>query len=132
MVDVRHYIKGKFLKVDDFAAEARRRESIQGTEEGKFDKLNLLLSSGDQLALSATNLRRLTQAYGFNSEDWVGLEIELYVGQLEFNGRPVDSILLKPISPGRTTPTAAPRSSPNSASPSPSSATVADDSEIPF
>jgi hypothetical protein len=39
--------------------------------------------------VNATNNRILMRAYGRNSDDWVGKEIELYLGEIEFQGTPV-------------------------------------------
>lgn len=76
-----------------------RQERIVGVTQGKFEKANLLLESGDQLGLSATNIDALVAAYGWESELWTGHLVELFVGEGEFNNKPVEMVLLKTLSP---------------------------------
>ena len=56
-------------------------------------------SDGTKLSLNATNNRTLCQAYGTESDDWIGKEIELSLGEIEYPRRAAGSILVKPISP---------------------------------
>ena len=49
--------------------------------------------------MNATNNKALCQAYGTESDDWFGKELELFVGEVDFKGKPTESILVKPISP---------------------------------
>jgi hypothetical protein len=49
--------------------------------------------------VNATNNRILMRAYGRNSDDWVGKEIELYLGEIEFQGTAREAVLVRPISP---------------------------------
>jgi hypothetical protein len=49
--------------------------------------------------LNQTNVRILIRAYGPESRDWIGREIELYIGPTTYRGQVQDSILVKPISP---------------------------------
>ncbi len=39
------------------------------------------------------------RAYGPNSEDWIGKKIELALGQVEFQGKLQNAVIIKPISP---------------------------------
>jgi hypothetical protein len=55
--------------------------------------------------LNATNTKTLVRAYGPNSEDWIGKEVELAPGTVKFNGEPQEVVIVKPISPPIATPT---------------------------
>jgi hypothetical protein len=87
-----------FLKVSDVRDEPLR-ETIANVKVGKFDKPNLVFETGELLSLNATNNHTLIRAYGPNSDDWTGKEVELYAGEIEFEKKPVDAILVRPISP---------------------------------
>jgi hypothetical protein len=58
-----------------------------------------VLNDGTSLTLNQTNAGILVRAYGPNSRDWIGREVELYLGQISYEGRAQDSIKVKPISP---------------------------------
>ena len=59
----------------------------------------LVFDDGTQLSLSVTNTRILADAYGTDAAKWIGKEIELNVGETAYEGKPQESILVKPISP---------------------------------
>jgi hypothetical protein len=58
-----------------------------------------VFESGAALSINATNNRILIRSFGPNSDDWIGKEIELFAGTVEFQGRPLDAVLVRPISP---------------------------------
>jgi hypothetical protein len=95
-MDMRDFKKPRFLKVADFQ-KGPQQMRIEGVLPGKYDKPNLVFESGDKLGLSATNLDILAAAYGWESDSWIGHTVELFVGEGEFGGKPVDMVLLKPI-----------------------------------
>ena len=72
---------------------------IESVTEGKFDKPDLTFDDGTRLSLNVTNTRILARAYGTDSADWIDKEIELNVGETEYQGKLQESILVKPISP---------------------------------
>jgi hypothetical protein len=97
-MDVRAFRKPRFLKVEDLKASGPRVDRIVGLKEGKFEKPELILESGDMIGLSATNLDTLARAYGYESELWSGHQIKLYAGAGEFNKKPVEMVLIEPLS----------------------------------
>jgi hypothetical protein len=99
-MDMSRYAGTSFLKFEDVAA-GPRQEKITGVDLGKYDKPILEFESGDRLSLNATNSKTLVRAYGAESDDWIGMVVELFPGQTEFQGKPQDSVLVRPISPGR-------------------------------
>jgi hypothetical protein len=48
--------------------------------------------------LNVTNCQTLIRSFGADSADWIGKEIELYLGEVEFEGEMRSSILVKVIS----------------------------------
>ena len=97
-MDMRRFSGASFLKVDDVRG-GPLREVIVSIKLGKYDKPDMYFEFGDCLSLNATNNVVLIRAYGPNSDDWIGKEIELFVGEVEFEKKPIDAVLVKPISP---------------------------------
>jgi hypothetical protein len=97
-MDVRTFRKPRFIKIEDIKLSGPRVERIVGLKEGKFEKPELILESGDMIGLSATNIDILARAYGFESEQWAGHQIRLYVGEGEFNKKPIEMVLIEPLS----------------------------------
>jgi hypothetical protein len=88
-----------FLKVDHIKASGPIRVRITGVEEGQFGKPNLAFHDGSQLSLNATNCHTLARAYGFEGGALIGKEVELTVGEIQYQGQLQEAILIKPISP---------------------------------
>ena len=93
------YMGSPFLRVDDLKQSGPIKATIADVRLGKFDKPDAYLSDGSVLSLNATNCRTLGRAYGDESDDWLGREIELSVGEVDYQGKPTEAILVKPISP---------------------------------
>ena len=98
-MDMRKYMGNVFLKVDQVKASGPIRVRITGISVGQYDKPDLAFDDGSQLSLNATNCRTLALAYGFESGDWIGKEVELEVGEIRYRGESQEAILVKPISP---------------------------------
>ena len=96
--DLKKYSGQRFIK-PEHVRNKPIRDTIIGVKEGKFGKLELLLESGDILSLNATNTEILMDAYGRNSDRLKDKEIEMFFGQLKYNGVDNDAVLVKPISP---------------------------------
>ncbi len=97
-MDMKQFRKPRFLKVEDIRSSGPRQDRIVGVVMGQFKKPDLLLESGDKLGLSATNIDILSKAYGFESEEWAGHLIKLFIGKGIYEGEDVDMILVEPIS----------------------------------
>lgn len=97
-MDMKKYVGSVFLKPDDLR-EGPVQVTITDIAEGRFDKPNLEFNDGTLLSLNATNARVLAREYGFESDDWIGKVVELKLGEIEYNGKPQESILIRPISP---------------------------------
>jgi hypothetical protein len=98
-MDVSKYLGSAFLKVADVKVYGPIRVVIVLIVEGKFDKPDLVFDDGTRLSLNVTNTRILARAYGTDTAFWIGKEIELNVGDTEYQGKPQESILITPISP---------------------------------
>ena len=90
-MDMRQFKKPKFLKVDDIR-DRPRQVRIAGCVMGKYSKPDLIFEDGDKLGLSATNADILSEAYSFESEEWVDHLIELHVGKGTYEGEDVDMV----------------------------------------
>ncbi|MEH2526741.1 MULTISPECIES: hypothetical protein [unclassified Bradyrhizobium] len=97
-MDMRKYAGEQFIKTDD-VREGPLTARIAFVKEGKYDKPDMILETGETLSLNATNTRTLVRAYGPNSNDWAGKDIELDLGQVQFQGKLQDSVIVKPVSP---------------------------------
>jgi hypothetical protein len=100
MADMSKYMGSRFLKVADVKESGPFQAKIVAVEiSEKFDKPEVNLDDGSVLSLNATNVGRLVRAYGANSNDWIGKAIELSVGEVEYQDKPVETILVKAVSP---------------------------------
>jgi hypothetical protein len=98
-MDVSKFFGATFLKVDDVEASGPTVVKLADVKEGQFGKPNLTFENGAMLSVNATNGRTLMRAYGAESNDWIGKEIELSIGETQYQGEKRVSILVKPISP---------------------------------
>jgi len=99
-MDMSKFTGESFLKHADVAG-GPRREKVVGVRMGSFDRPVLEFESGCKLALNSTNAKTLVGFYGKDSRDWIGVTIELYPGQTEYQGQKTDSVLVRPISPAK-------------------------------
>jgi hypothetical protein len=101
MVDARKYFGAAFVTLKE-VAESRLRVTIDSVAPGQYDKLNVIFREGYALSLNATNTRDLAMAYGPDTDDWPGHVVELYAGEVEFQGKLQPAVRVKPISPPLT------------------------------
>jgi hypothetical protein len=97
-MDMRKYSGAAFLKPDDVRAGPLRKV-IAGIAEGKYGKPDLEFDDGTKLGVNSTRNRALINAYGGESDGWLKKEIELSLGEAEYQGEMQESIVVKPISP---------------------------------
>jgi hypothetical protein len=77
------------------------RGKIKEVKPGNYDKPVVEFESGEHFSLNKTNVTTLIKAYGEDSRDWVGCEIELFFGKTNFQGEPKDTVRVRPLSPER-------------------------------
>lgn len=97
-MDMRKYAGETFLKVDDVRDQPLRLQ-IALVKEGRFDKPDLIFETGEVFTLNTANTKTLIRAYGPDDAGWIGKEVELHLGQVPYQGKPTDSVVVKPISP---------------------------------
>ena len=128
-IDMRKYGGEYYLTIAD-VRDRPLRMKIVDVREGKYDKPDLIFETGDALSLNATNRRVLMRAYGPTSDTWISKDIELVLGETEFQGKPQESVLTKPVSPPLT---AAERAAVPEPLPKPGNGGGSDmDDDIPF
>jgi hypothetical protein len=97
-MDMRKYTGPSYIKLAH-VKDGPLQETIGAIKEGKFGKPELVFESGCILSANATNCKTLFDAYGPSSRDWIGKQIELFFGATEFEGKELDSVCVRPISP---------------------------------
>ena len=96
-MDMREHMGRSFVRLDDVRDQPRKCV-IRSVRIGQYGPVAEFYSD-ESLTLNTTNVRTLAQAYGHESQDWHGVEVELYVGQTKYKGQMQDSVLVRPISP---------------------------------
>jgi hypothetical protein len=98
-MDMSKYSGAAFLKVGDVKVNGPIRVAIVDIEEGKYGKPDLTFDDGTKLSLNATNNKTLCRAYGTDSGEWIDKTIELTLGEIEYQGKPQEAVLVQPVSP---------------------------------
>src|SRR5437588_12034347 len=96
-LNMKKYSGESFLKIAA-VRDGPLLQQIGAVREGKFDKPELVFESGDILSLNATNTKTLMRAFGSDSDGWIGKQIELNLGKLEYQGSMQEGVLVRPIS----------------------------------
>jgi hypothetical protein len=98
----------RFIKSYELSKDTRTSAIIGGVTTEVFgndftDKLvaKLLLTDGAErdLVLNQNNAQRLAAAFGDNTDDWHGLDVILWVEDIDFRGETVASIKIGPAPP---------------------------------
>ena len=97
-LNMKKYSGESFLKVAD-VRDGPLDLQIAVIREGKFEKPDLVFETGDILSLNATNTKILMRAFGSDSDGWIGKQVELYLGEIEYQGHMQEAVLVRPISP---------------------------------
>jgi Family of unknown function (DUF5906) len=96
IMDMTKYMGSPFLKPED-VEEGPRHVRIAKIEDGRYDKPVVTFDDNSRLSLNVTNSRVLGRAYGTDSRDWIGMEVEWYLGEIEYNKEPKASVLIRPL-----------------------------------
>src|SRR5262245_55795162 len=97
-MDMRKFSGESFIKVDDVRSGPIQAQ-IAAVKQGKFEKPDLVFETGDTLSLNATNNKTLMRAYGPHSRDWHGKTVEMFIGEVEFQKKMQDAVIVRAISP---------------------------------
>jgi len=121
---MRKYAGEKFIKVDD-VRDGALHPTIAFVKEGRYGP-EAVFEDGGIFNLNQTNIRKLIEAYGPNSDDWVGKKVALELGSTMYDGALKPTVVVTPesppLAPEQRTETPAARSAKNTAF----------DDEIPF
>ena len=77
-MDMRQYIGSNYIRDDD-VRDRPRRGRIANVRPGSDDKAIIELHNGDCISLNQTNSCLLVKAFGTDSRDWIGCEVEMYL-----------------------------------------------------
>jgi hypothetical protein len=97
-MDMRRFSGEHYIKVAE-VRDGPIHAQIAAVKQGKFDKPDLVFETGDVLSLNATNSKILLRAFGPNSEDWIGKQLELFLGEVQFQQKVQEAVIVRPISP---------------------------------
>ena len=92
------YVAGRFLKGMDLEQEFTTMTIDHADEETLMGEAKLVLYFEEEdrgVVLNKINTRRLIEAFGDDSDDWIGKRITLYTEPVDFNGKVTDAIRLK-------------------------------------
>jgi hypothetical protein len=135
-MDARKYASA-FVKPDNVRDGPIQTRIINVFEQERFNRLALELETGSQFGLNDGNTNTLIKAWGHETDKWIGLEIELYLGSYkDWNEDPPtekETVRVKALSPR---PGVQNGGTPDNKPPLPPSLTAATskdlDDEIPF
>jgi len=97
MSDMSQYAGSQYWKVVD-VRDGPVKMKIEAVSISKFNKPDLVFADGSKFSVNATNAKMLS-SYGKNDSDWIGKEIQLEIGEAEFQGEKISTVIVHPISP---------------------------------
>jgi hypothetical protein len=98
-MDSRKYYGVSFMKLEDLASGPEKKV-VYGSEDGKYDKINLIFTDNTALSLNATNWRTLTKVVGTETEGWPGAVVEVAAGELKYDGKLNPALVITSVEPG--------------------------------
>jgi hypothetical protein len=105
-MDMRQYAS-TYVKPDNVRDGPIQTRIVNVFESEQYGRPVLELETGSQFTLNDSNTNTLIKAWGHNSDDWIGQEIELQLGTYKDwkSNPPVDkeTVKARAISPAKTT-----------------------------
>jgi hypothetical protein len=95
-MDMSKYVGSAFLSLKD-VQDGPVRGKITAVEPGNYGRPVVTFTNGLKFSLNTTNNRTLMNAFGEESDDWVGEEIELYAGETRYQGALTPSVLARAL-----------------------------------
>lgn len=95
-MELQQYAAKNYIKLTDLA-EGPLAKTIVSIEEGNFDKPEVTFEDGSKLSLNKTSVLVLGKAFGWKSQAWLGRQVEIYAGEVTFQGTTKPSVLVRPI-----------------------------------
>jgi hypothetical protein len=104
-MDMREFAS-KFINVDNMRDGPIQTRVVAVLEKNRFGQPVLELEIGSQFGLNVTNNGILMRAWGYESNDWIGQELELFLGTYKDweSDPPVDkeTVKVRAISPAKS------------------------------
>ena len=104
-MDMRHYAS-TYIKPDQVREAPIQTRIVNVFESEKYNRPVLELETGSQFTLNDGNTNALIKAWGHNSDDWIGLELELFHGTYkDWRADPPEekeTVKVRAISPAKT------------------------------
>ena len=100
-MDTKEFATGSNIRADDLGEDYKGVFVMGKTSRQDFDGDTKLVISGElegaqtQLVLNQTNLRRIQEKHGFESDDWIGKKVTLITEYTPFNGKDVLAVRVK-------------------------------------
>jgi hypothetical protein len=90
------YASASFIGVSD-VEDGPIRGTIAAVDHGSFDKAVVTFSNGMKFSLNKTNVGTLIEAWGDESDDWLGEKLEMYLGTIRFKNEDQPAVLVRPL-----------------------------------
>jgi hypothetical protein len=102
-MDMRRFAS-KYIKPDHVRDGPLQTRIVAVLENEQFGRPVLELETGSQFTVNETNNDTLVRAWGYNSNDWIGREIELLLGSYHDRKSKTDKETVKvhPLSPAKS------------------------------
>jgi hypothetical protein len=105
-MDMREFAGSKYIKPDQVRDGPIQTRVVNVFKSEQHGRPVLELEDGSQFTLNDSNNNALMKAWGYNSDDWIGQEIELFLGTYK-NWRTdppsdAETVKVKAVSPAKT------------------------------
>jgi len=102
-VDLRQYASS-YVKPDDVREGPIVTRVVNVTESERFGRPVIELETGSQFTLNESNTSTLIRAWGHESKDWIGQELELSLGTYKDwrTDKDAETVKARAISPAKT------------------------------
>jgi hypothetical protein len=102
MVDMNKYVKSNFYRGDDLELNVHYEEIVSSVDFRDFEDTGevtpiLCFESGKKCGLNQTRLTAMIDAYGPNSDNWIGKKVIIFRSTATYQGKPVAAVGLEPV-----------------------------------
>ena len=95
------YAGAGFIKIDDVRAKPHREQIAVVKEDDRFGKPVLVFESGKMVSLNKTSVGAHMNEFGEDSESWLSQFVEIYAGQVKYQGATMDAVLVRRLTATR-------------------------------
>jgi hypothetical protein len=100
MANARKYAGSPYIKLDHLRGKPPLRERIVSVAEETStfgERLVVTFESGRRLSLNATSVGNLMSDIGAYYDNWSGHDVEVYAGEVGFQGAKKDAVLVRGV-----------------------------------